>query len=67
MKTYARIEEGVVAEIIKPMVDAEGNEIPIEARFHPDFVAALVDITDISPQPKEQDRYDGAAFHSQDG
>jgi hypothetical protein len=62
MKTYARIDDGMVAEIIGARLDGDGNEIPIESRFHPDFVATLVDITGISPQPKERDLYDGATF-----
>lgn len=73
MKTYARIINGVVAEIFPPMtyaedvfapgvpamepspanpngtlevptvlIHAQGEDIPIEARYHPDFIAGLV-------------------------
>lgn len=45
MKTYARINAGVVVEIIEPMTDVRGQEIPISERFHPDFVATLVDVS----------------------
>ncbi|WP_125902736.1 hypothetical protein [Burkholderia multivorans] len=62
MKTYARIADGMVAEIIRPMADEDGNEIPIDQRFHPDLVATFVDITDMSPQPSERDLYDGETF-----
>ena len=37
---YARIEAGVVAEII------EGTDVPIADRFHPDIVAGLVAVPD---------------------
>jgi hypothetical protein len=62
MKTYVRIDNGVVAELIKPMVDEEGNEIPIELRYHPDFVAALVDVTDFTPTPVQGDVYADGNF-----
>ncbi|RAS35870.1 hypothetical protein BX591_104200 [Paraburkholderia bryophila] len=51
MRTYARIDSGFVVEIIQPMTDADGNEIPIVDRFTPEFVATLVDVTDSSPMP----------------
>lgn len=64
MKIYARLDDGVVVEIINPMTDAEGSEIAIERRFHPDFVAMLVDVTELAPPPTEFYTYDGAAFHA---
>lgn len=57
MKIYARIDNGVVVEIIASALWPEelpnigGKEIPIEHRFTREFVATLVDITDASPQP----------------
>ncbi|SAL25753.1 Caudovirales tail fiber assembly protein [Caballeronia turbans] len=62
MKTYARIEAGVVMEIIAPMADDEGHDIPIEERFTPEFVATLVDVTDATPMPEQRWTYDGATF-----
>ena len=74
MKTYARIYNGLVAEIIEPatytadvvvgdqVIHAQGDEVAIEDRFTPDFVAALVDITDVVPEPKQGWTYDGNAF-----
>jgi hypothetical protein len=53
MKTYARIVSGAVFEIIDPVSDASGNEVPIDERFTPEFVATLVDITDVSPRPDQ--------------
>lgn len=40
---YARIEGGKVFEVIPPITDSEGAVIPIQNRFHPDFVAMLVE------------------------
>lgn len=51
MKTYARLENGVMVERIDPMTDVDGNEIPVEQRFHPDFVAQLVEIDPENPPP----------------
>lgn len=53
MKTYARMKHGIMAERIDPMVDAHGDEIPIERRFHPDFVAQLVEIDPENPPPTQ--------------
>lgn len=44
MKTYARIENNTVVEIIEPFLDLDGNEVPIENRFHPTIVATMVEI-----------------------
>jgi hypothetical protein len=74
MKTYACIVDGSVFEVIKPMardVDSgegvsppfkAGDEIPIAERFTPEFVATLVDFTDINPQPAQGWAYDGKVF-----
>lgn len=56
MKTYARIENGKVMELI-----AKDDGAPISAYFHPDIVAQLVDITK-TPDVVEGDEYDGASF-----
>ena len=47
MKIYARIEDGIVLEVIEPMTDAENNEIPIADRFTSAFVETLVDATGV--------------------
>lgn len=62
MKTYVRVESGLVEEIIGPVVDDAGVEILIERRFHPDFVARLIDITDVAPKPEIGWAYDGVVF-----
>lgn len=64
MKTYALIETGTVREVILParyeadpeiadavLPDLIGQEIPITARFSPELVAQMVDISDATPQP----------------
>lgn len=53
MKTYARIDNGVVAELI----ETEGD---IAAMFHPSIV--WIDVTDAEPQPAVGWTYDGEAF-----
>lgn len=64
MKTYARVDNGVVVEIIPPSSNNEGGgaDIPIEDRFTPEFVESLVDITTIVPPPGEHWTYDGEVF-----
>lgn len=76
MKTYVRIEDERVAEIILPAVwEADspagtdpsfkaGDEIPIDQRYTPEFVSTLVDVTDVRPTPVEGDVYDGTSFSS---
>lgn len=53
MKTYARIFEEKVVEIILPITGDDGIEVPIELRFTPDYVLSMVEITDIDPMPQE--------------
>lgn len=74
MHTYAHVDNGVVIEIIEPMVyeiDSppgcefefkKGDEVPIERRFVPDLVARMVDITLLSPQPAYGWTFDGKKF-----
>lgn len=64
MHTYARIDNGVVVEIIEPMTYdvasppgceynyEAGDEVPIAQRFVPSFVVSLIDVTNFIPQPK---------------
>ncbi len=46
MQTYARIQDGVVMELIAPRAADDGSEIPIADRFHPAIVANLVSVPD---------------------
>lgn len=78
MKTYARVQDGTVMEIIAPMqYDADspagveppwkqGDEIPIVARYNIALVdgsiSTMVDITTTNPQPKSGWNYDGSNF-----
>ncbi|WP_250538708.1 MULTISPECIES: tail fiber assembly protein [unclassified Caballeronia] len=39
-----------------------GSEIPLEARFTPEFCASCVDITDLTPPPAAGWLYDGSSF-----
>lgn len=62
MKYYALVELGVVVEIIPPYVNPDGRDIPIEERYTPDFVARMVDITGMDPQPVPGWTYDGVTL-----
>ncbi len=73
MKTYARVENSIVQEIILPATYDEddpadqptykaGDEIPIELRYASEFVATLVDVTRLDPMPSWYWTYDGNAF-----
>lgn len=62
MKTYARVERGMVLEIIAPMTYMSGQEIPIEERFVPEVVETLVDVTNVTPEPACWWTYDGSKF-----
>lgn len=62
MKTYAFIQNGEVVEIIPPAIDSEGKEIDINERFVPAFVAQMVDITNLDPQPEIHWTYANGEF-----
>lgn len=64
MNTYAFVYLGRVQEIIKPMTDENGEEIPLYQRYTPQFCAECIDITNITPQPQYGWTYDGTAFSS---
>ncbi|MNV76459.1 hypothetical protein D3C71_1698110 [compost metagenome] len=63
MPTYARIEDGVVAEVIGPLLYDDGSEIPIGIRFPPYVLEALVDVTNENPIPSSWWTYDGESFY----
>lgn len=46
MRVYARIVDGVVVELIK-------TELNVDEMFHPDFIAMLIEVTDIGERPEE--------------
>lgn len=52
MAVYARVSEGVVQEIILPLLKDDESEWPIEERFTEEMVAQMVDITGVSPVPE---------------
>ena len=62
MRIYARIEGGRVVEIVRPFVSEEGVEYAIEDSFTPQFVATLVEITGLEPQPTEGMTYENGLF-----
>lgn len=62
MNSYALVEFGVVVEIIPPYVNPDERNVPIEERFTADFVARMVDITGLDPQPLQGWTYDGATL-----
>ena len=67
MKTYVRIQDGIVFEVIPPMtydIDSpegveptfkSGDEVPIERRYHPSFIDGtlswMIDVTNSDPMP----------------
>jgi hypothetical protein len=61
MKTYARIDNGLVAELIAPFLNEEGEEVVIENRFTPEVVAALVEVPE-NVTVNLGDGYDGTTF-----
>jgi hypothetical protein len=81
VKTYARVQNGIVFEIIEPMIyDADsppdvtsewskGDEIAITERYNSQLidgpVSTMVDITNTSPTPGQGWTYDGSAFAAQ--
>ncbi|MFT4118678.1 tail fiber assembly protein [Bradyrhizobium sp.] len=62
MKTYARIENGIVAEIILPAEDESGAEIDISVRYTPEFVAELVEVTEATGSAAQGQVYADGKF-----
>lgn len=62
MSTFARMDSGLVVEIIEPYFSEDGTAVPIEELYTSEFVAELVDITDLSPKPVQGWTYDGTKF-----
>jgi|GEM_PF-1951871 len=56
---YAYVQNGRVMEVIVPMLDDDGNVIPIEQRFTSEFVAALVECSETVHAGMV---YDGTSF-----
>jgi hypothetical protein len=65
MNTYARVSQingaDTVVEIITPPT-IDGVQLPIGEMFTPEFVAGLIDVTDVSPQPEQWWTYNGTTF-----
>jgi hypothetical protein len=51
MKTYARVIDGVVAQIIPPVIDDQGREVPIESRVSPEVFEQLLEY-DVMQRPQ---------------
>ncbi len=62
MKTYASVQNGIVVEIIPGEVQVDGVWVGLADRYHPDFVAQLIDVTDHEPPVAVSDLYDGSVF-----
>jgi hypothetical protein len=58
---YARIVGNVVVEVIPTMLDEAGETIEISQRYHPDFVATLVEIPK-NTTVMEGDSYEDGIF-----
>lgn len=57
--TFARIVDGRVAEVLPAVAEFDGVAVPLTDRYHPDFVAALVECPD-EVQPDWM--FDGVAW-----
>ncbi len=62
MKTYAVIADGLAFNIIPPFINDEGEEVPIEQIYSPDFRLTMVDITGLDPMPQIGWTFDGVNF-----
>jgi hypothetical protein len=51
--TYARMIDGLIAQIIPPIFDDKGREVPIESRFPPEVVDQLVEYPPRAEPPPE--------------
>jgi hypothetical protein len=61
MKTYARIENGLVAELIPALFDAEGKEYAIAERFPAEIATTIVDAS-AAPEVAQGWAYAGGVF-----
>lgn len=64
MSWFARVQGGLVLELIQPFVDVNGVEVSVNDRFTPEFVSGLIDITGLDPKPESCWLYDGESFFS---
>ncbi|WP_250538168.1 MULTISPECIES: tail fiber assembly protein [unclassified Caballeronia] len=62
MRIYARLQGNLVVEIIDPLTDAEGQEVPIDERYTQELVSTLIDVTDVEPKPEQGWTFDGSTF-----
>jgi len=62
MSVYVRIDDGIVQEVILPLLKEDGTEWPIAERFPAEFVELLVDVTGLDPLPTYGWLYDGLVF-----
>jgi len=62
MKIYARIESGVVVEIIVPVENNDGQQYPLPECYTADIVATCIDITSVTPQPQQNWTYRNGDF-----
>ena len=62
MRTYAHIENGVVAELVTPGPDLDGNQYDLELCFPKSFVDACIEITGLDPMPGQRWTYNGKIF-----
>ena len=50
---WVKVLDGVVIEIFDTVRDENGDIVPFNTRFTPQFIEELFDVTNISPSPKE--------------
>lgn len=62
MRVYARVEAGVVREIINPVMDDVGVDIPIDQCFPAQLVAQMIEVTDVKPAPDQGWLYEDGKF-----
>jgi hypothetical protein len=62
LKVYARVEGGVVQEVIQPLDDLDGVEYPIDQRYPAQVLEQLVEITGLTPQPDQGWTYENDVF-----
>ena len=62
MKTYVRIVEGVVFEVIPPFAYDDGVEVPMKDRYVPEFVDQCVEVTGMDPLPDQNWTYKRGKF-----